>query len=110
MKKNLSYLLMVISALFFHQTAQAGKGLIVVEQAMESMSLKIKISKDLTGIVTGKVCQSCELQVIKITPSTQLYVAGKKVSLKLAGDQNGKEGVVFFNPDTKTATRITSYK
>ena len=93
----------------FHQAAQAGKGLIVVEQAMETLSLKIKVSNDLTGIVTGKICQSCELQVIKVTPSTQLYVAGKKVSLKLASDQNGKAGVVFFDPKTKTATRIKSY-
>ena len=109
MKKNIYYLLMVISVLFFQQTAQAGKGLIVVEQAMETSSLKIKVSRDLTGIVTGQICQSCEMQVIKVTPSTELYVGGKKVSLKFASDQNGKAGVIFFNPKTKTATRIKSY-
>jgi len=109
MKKNISYLLIAISALFFHQAAQAGKGLIAIEQAMETSSLKIKVSKDLTGVVTGKICQSCELQVIKVTPSTQLYVSGQKVSLKFASDQNGKAGVIFFNPETKTATRIKSY-
>ena len=110
MKKNILYVVAVFVLTFTFHSANAGKGLIMLEEAIESTALRIKMSKDLTGVVTGRVCQTCEVQVLKITPATKLFIGGKPVALKFAAQQSGKPGVAFFDVKTRLVTRIKSYK
>ena len=108
-KNNILSVLMFLFVSMSSSLANASGKLIEVERSIESESLQIKISKDLTGVFTGRVCQRCELQVLKITPATQFIVGRKKVALKFASDYSGKPGVVSFDIKTRLVTRIRSY-
>lgn len=110
MKKIILSVLTALALTFSLHSVRASENLRMIEGAIESEALSIKISKDLTGIVTGKVCQRCETQVLKITPVTQLFIAGQKVKLQRATTQSGKSGVAFFDLKTRLVTRIKIYK
>lgn len=109
MKKSILYVFLVFVFSFVQQAAYAGSGLIEVEGAIESSSLRIQISKDLTGVIKGSVCQTCEMLVLKITPATQLLVNNKPVLLKFAAKYSGNPGTAFFDLKTHLVTKIHSY-
>ncbi|MDH5425637.1 MAG: hypothetical protein OEY29_11640 [Gammaproteobacteria bacterium] len=109
MKKIILSVLTTLALTVSIHSVRASENLKMIEGAIESEALSIKISKDLSGIITGKVCQRCETQVLKITPATQLFIAGKKVGLTRATTQSGKPGVAFYDLKTRLVTRIKIY-
>jgi len=107
MKKNILLML----ALFFvagHSSAVFSKPVVMIEEAIESESLTIKMSKDFTGVIRGKVCQSCELIVVRITPQTKLFIKGKQADLSEASGRSGKPGTAIFDIKSRNVTRIYS--
>jgi len=84
--------------------------LVMVEEAIESEKLSIKISKDLTGVIRGKICDRCEVILVSITPDTKLFIKGKQVSLSKASSRSGKPGTATFNIKSKKVTKIYSYE
>lgn len=108
MRKNKFLFLFILMVTSF--TVNASGKIIQYEEALEFTAMPIKMSKDLTGVITGRVCQRCEPVVVKITPATELVVGDKNVALKFAPDYSGKAGVVFFNIKTRLVTKIRSYK
>jgi len=85
-------------------------GLVSLEEAIESEKLSIKISKDLTGVIRGKICDRCEVILVSITPDTKLFIKGKQVDLSKASTRSGKPGTATFNIKTKKVTKIYSYE
>ena len=84
--------------------------IVILEEAIESESLSIKMSKDLTGVIRGKICDSCEVILVSITPDTKLFVKGKQVNLSKASTRSGKPGTATFNIKSKKVTKIYSYE
>jgi len=107
MKKNIVRVLILLSSMLMTASVFS-KPVVMVEEAIESESLSIKISKDLTGIVRGRVCDRCEVIVVKITPDTKLFIEGKPVALSKAASRSGKPGTVVFNIKTQQVTKIYS--
>jgi len=107
MKKNtlFSLLLAMMTVAF---TAANAAPVVMLEEAIESESLQIKITKDLSGVVRGKICDRCETIVVNITPETKLYIKGKQVDLSKASSRSGKPGTVVFNIKTQKVTKIYS--
>ena len=112
MKKNilLGLALFASAVMSFSALAEKERSIIIVEDAIESVSLRIKVSKDLTGVVTGRVCQRCDLKVLKVTPATKMFADGKQIALSRASQYSGKPGTAFFDIKTQLVTKIHSYK
>jgi len=109
MKKNIRLTLVLMITLGYSGFALAGK-LTNIEEAIESEKLSIKMSKDLTGVIRGKICDRCEVILVSITPDTKLFVKGKQVDLSKASTLSGKPGTATFNIKTKKVTKIYSYE
>lgn len=107
MKKYSLLSLFLIVFTSFSSLVHAGKT-VLVEEAIESASLNIKISRDLTGIVRGKVCDRCETIVVNITPETKLFIKGEQADLSRAASRSGKPGTAVFNIKTRKVTKIYS--
>lgn len=80
--------------------------------AFETDRLKIKLSKDRTGIVQGidmpkGLCPQCSFKIVKITAETKAYENGKQVDLLRARRRSGKPATVIFFPDTRRVQKIT---
>lgn len=88
---------------------QAKVPLTELEYALESNALRIRMSSDGTGIVTGSICEGCEVVNVKITPHTQLYINGQKVGLDRAKERSGKPGTAIYNIKTKVVRKILSF-
>jgi hypothetical protein len=83
--------------------------------AFEVKHLKIKLSKDRTGIVQGvdvhkELCAECDFKTVKITAATEAYENGKQVDLLRARRRSGKSATVIFFPDTRKVQKITWVK
>jgi len=105
------YLLLILAMMTFGHFGFAYAGeLISLEEAIESEKLSIKISKDLTGVIRGKICQRCEVILVSITPETKLFINRKQVDLSKASARSGKPGTAIFNIKTKKVTKIYSYE
>ena len=109
MKKSILFLLALSISMFTTQFSFAAESM-MIEEAIESTALRIKISRDLNGVVTGKVCQRCELKVVKITPATKLFIDGKPADLSRAASVSGKPGTAVFNIKTQLVTKIYSHQ
>jgi len=75
--------------------------------------LKIKLSKDGTGIIQDVVCTGCNFKFVKITRDTKAYKDGVEVNLLEARSQTGRPALVSFNPETREVQAIrwsTSWK
>lgn len=68
--------------------------------------LKIKLSKDGTGIIKGVVCTGCDFKIVKITANTRAYRNGVEVNLLEARSRAGKQALVSFNPETREVQAI----
>lgn len=80
--------------------------------AFETDHLKIKLSKDRTGIVQGVtltegLCPQCDFNTVKITAATKAYMNGEQVDLLSARSRAGKAATVIFIPDTREVQQIT---
>lgn len=82
----------------------------LVENAIESQALNIRLSNDLSGVVTGKQCDRCETEVVKITPQTKLFVNGVPADLIDAKVLSGKPGTAIFNIKTREVSKIKIQK
>ena len=109
MKKNILLIIALMLTSGFSHYAFSGP-IINIEEAIESEKLSIKISKDLTGVIRGKICSRCEVIVVSITPETKLFIKGKQVDLSKAALRSGKPGTATFNVKTKKVTKIYSYE
>ena len=63
---------------------------------LELPRLKLKLSKDGTGIIQGVTCGGCEYHFGKITKNTKVYVNGDNVDLNRAHDRIGKPVFLQF--------------
>lgn len=109
MKKIILNVLVLFCAVVSANISVAGK-LVELDSAIESNALRIKVSKDLTGIVSGQTCPSCEIEIVTVTPETQLYVNGVATSLSKASLRSGKPGTAIFNIKSRKVTKILSYE
>lgn len=109
MKKYILLILTLMVASGYSGFALSGP-LVNLEEAIESEKLSIKMSKDLTGIIRGKICDRCEVILVSITPDTKLFIKGKQVDLSKASMRSGKPGTATFNIKTKKVTKIYSYE
>lgn len=109
MKKNILLSLVFIFAAANSLTGFA-KPMVLIEEAIESESLVIKMSKDLTGVIRGRICDRCELIVVRITPETKLFINGKQTDLSKASGRSGKPGTASFNVKSQKVTKIYSYE
>lgn len=62
--------------------------------------LKMKLSKDGTGIIKGISCTGCDYNFVKITPNTTVHVNGVSVDVQRAKERLGRNVYVKFNPGT----------
>lgn len=101
-----------LALLFFvmHALPAVSAKLEMIEEAIESEALSIKMSQDLTGVIRGKVCQTCETILVRITPETRLYINRAQVDLSEALTRSGNPGTAFFNIKTRKVTKIHLYK
>lgn len=108
MKEKILSLVLLFS--ITHALPVSSGPLVMIEEAIESEALSIKMSKDLTGIIRGKVCQNCETILVNITPETELLIKGQQVDLSEALNRSGSPGVAFFDIKTRKVTKIDLYK
>jgi len=109
MKKNIFKILinvLVFSGVFSVSAA----GLVEIEHAIESEALGIRLSNDLKGVIKGRRCDTCDVVLVKITPSTKFNVNGVAKPLIEAQKWAGKPGVVIYNIKTKEVRSISIYQ
>ena len=94
----------------FSLNVQADDKFNVLEDAIEATALDIRMSNDLTGVVTGTICDGCEPVVVKITPQTRLEINGVKTDLIKAKLLSGKPGLVVFDRESKKVNLIRVYQ
>jgi hypothetical protein len=82
------------------------RGVIMVEDAIETESLRISLSANLHGFVEGKVCDECETIKVPITPETKAFSGDVEVPLIKAKNRIGRPATVFYDIETKNVTRI----
>ncbi|MDH5516207.1 MAG: hypothetical protein OEY36_00130 [Gammaproteobacteria bacterium] len=106
MKNKLLTALIMISSLMTVNSFAANR-MVMAEEAIESGALQIKMSNDLTGVISGKRCDDCELVLVKITPNTKLEINGKPTALKRAKSCAGKPGLVLYKIKSQEISLIS---
>ena len=77
---------------------------------IELMVVSVLITNNLTGTLTGKLCEDCELMQFRITPDTRYLVSGgQPAPLELARGLTGKDAAIAYRISTKEATQIASF-
>lgn len=97
---------MLCLAFFLVVSQSATAVLIPVEGAVEAQALDVVLFNDLTGFVSGRECDKCELQKLSITPETKAYKQGQLVDLRQAKAQQGRPGFIIYDLETRNATAI----
>lgn len=69
-------------------------------------ALKIKLSKDGTGIVQDVICTGCTFKTVNITHNTKAYRNGVEVNILEARSRAGKPTLVSFNTETREVQAI----
>jgi len=72
----------------------------------EEFNLKIKLSKDGTGIVKGITCYECDFNFVRITSNSKATANGIEVNILEARKRAGKSVMVSFNPATQEVQYI----
>lgn len=103
MKNKILYF--IFAQLLFIATANAGP-VTLLEDAMETESLRISLNDDMTGFVQGKICDFCEELKVAITPETRAYEKNVEVPLKKAAGRIGRSATVFIDREHTKVTRI----
>ena len=67
----------------------------------ETDSLKIKLSKDGTGIVQGIQCYKCDYKFVKITANSRVTNKGVEVDIMEAARRAGKPAMISYTPATR---------
>ncbi len=67
----------------------------------ETDSLKIKLSKDGTGIVQGIQCYKCDYNFVKITANSRVTDKGVEVDIMEAAKRSGKSAMISYTPATR---------
>lgn len=78
----------------------------LVEDAIETESLRISLDADNTGFVQGKICDTCAELKVAITPETRAFEKNTEVPLKKAAGRIGRQATVFINREHTRVTRI----
>ena len=108
MKKNMFNSIVFIMSLFGLGMNIASAGpMVEFESGFEEASLYIRLANDLTGIIKGRECDSCEMKMVTITPNTKLEINGLMVDLIRARSLSGKEALVIYNIKTKEVRLIS---
>lgn len=108
MKKNMFNSFVFIVSLFGLGMNIASAGpMVEFESGFEEASLYIRLANDLTGIIKGRECDSCEMKMVTITPNTKLEINGLMVDLIRARSLSGKEALVIYNIKTKEVRLIS---
>lgn len=84
--------------------------IIPVEEAVEAVALKVRLSNDLTGKVGGRSCQRCELKEFPVTSETEAYENNVRVNLSKLRDRRGKPATIIYNLRSGEATRILWFR
>ncbi len=87
-------------------TTPAWATIIPVEEAVEAVSLVVRLDDDLTGTVAGRSCGACELKRFPVTTATEAYENNLRVDLRRLLDQHGKPATIIYNLRSGKATRI----
>lgn len=106
MKSKLLAVVFFVSSLFSANNFAAPR-MVMAEEAIESSALQIRMSNDLTGVVSGHRCEGCELVLVKITPNTKLELNGKPAALKSANKCVGKPGLVLYSIKSQEISLIS---
>ena len=109
MKKNILVFFVFIFSVLGSQSVLS-RTLIELEHAFESESLYIRLSDDLTGIIKGKRCEKCEIELVKITPNTKLEINGLASDLIRAKGASGKPALVIYDIKTREVKLISLYR
>lgn len=78
----------------------------LVEDAIETESLRITLKDDNTGYIQGKLCDKCKLLTVAITAETKAFNKNTEVPLKQAAGRVGKFATIFINTEHTRVTRI----
>jgi len=84
--------------------------IIPIEEAVEAVALQVRLSNDLTGRVSGRSCDSCELKQFPVTPETQAFENNVRVDLHRLRDWHGKPATIIYNLRSGKATRILWFR
>ncbi len=87
-------------------TVSAGE-MTLLEEAAEFDRLSARVSASNRGTIKVKSCDECEALRLRIAPSTQLEVNGKRQPLKELNNGALSAGTVFFDAQTLTVLRIS---
>lgn len=109
MKKNIFRLFTAAFLLlgFEMNSAFAAGQMVEFESAFETEALYIRLTNDGTGIIKGRQCDDCDLEMVKITPKTVVEINGLKVDLMKAKSLSGKAALVLYNLNTKEVRLIS---
>lgn len=78
----------------------------LVEDAIETESLRITFNDNNTGFIQGKICDDCKLLTVAITAETKAFNKNSEVPLKQVATRAGKPATVFINIEHTQVTRI----
>ena len=84
--------------------------IIPVEEAVEAVAIQVRLTDDLTGRVSGRSCDTCELKRFPITPETQAIENNVRVDLRRLRDWHGKPATIIYNLRSGKATRILWFR
>ena len=84
--------------------------IIPLEEAVEAVAIQVRLSNDLTGRVSGRSCDTCEMKRFPITPETQAIENNVRVDLRRLRDWHGKPATIIYNLRSGKATRIIWFR
>ena len=81
-----------------------------IEEAIEATTRTISLPANEQGVIVAKPCPACAQIVLRMTPSTRMYVGKSPVSLaqlqKYIATGGARNMVVLYDPRVRTLTRI----
>lgn len=77
-----------------------------IEYTDEGPVIAFHLSKDLTGYIKTRSCDSCKVRMYKITPDVKAVLDGKEVPLSNFILSGHKPVGAHFSVETKKMTRI----
>ena len=78
-----------------------------IEEAIESSEIEFRLANDLTGIIKGRQCDTCQPVLLKITPNTRLKIDGFSTVLTNIRKCSGKPSTVIYNIKSREVTSVS---
>ena len=98
--QRLTAILLVVSA------GVAGADIVIVEEAIETQLLDLKLTSYATGVVYVAECDECRPMQLVVTGTTKASFGGRPIALADLAQYSELGATIFYDKASRTVTRI----